>query len=139
MHVGDNFEKQEKLSFNWINMCNQSFDMFHSEILTSLNFNKNKMLSPGLENNHKLKCCSGIFPTKLCMSKLLEKYLINILVYCYSPFQGTRFRFLLKVWDRFVPYFSTFFGPCGPLDLRITIHSKVDLVFFQQSWYIWLC
>ena len=38
-------------------------DMFHSEILASLNFNKNKMLSPGLENNHTLKCCSGNFPT----------------------------------------------------------------------------
>ena len=25
-----------------------------------------------------------------------------------------------------------FFGPCH-LDLRITIHSNVDLVFFQQS------
>ena len=25
--------------------------MFYSEILASLNFNKNKMLSPGLENN----------------------------------------------------------------------------------------
>ena len=29
---------------------------FHSEILASINFNKNKMLSPGLENNHTLKC-----------------------------------------------------------------------------------
>ena len=36
--------------------------MFHSEILTSLNFNKNKMFSPGLENNHTLKCCFGNFP-----------------------------------------------------------------------------
>ena len=37
--------------------------MFHSEILASLNFNKNKMLSPGLENNHTLKFCSDNFPT----------------------------------------------------------------------------
>ena len=28
----------------------------------SLNVNKNKMFSPGLENNHTLKCCSGNFP-----------------------------------------------------------------------------
>ena len=37
--------------------------MFHSEILASLNFNKNKILSLGLANNHTLKCCSGNFPT----------------------------------------------------------------------------
>ena len=37
--------------------------MFHSEILASLNSNKNKILSPGLENNHTLKGCSGNFPT----------------------------------------------------------------------------
>jgi hypothetical protein len=36
---------------------------FHSEILASLYFNKNKILSPGLENKHTLKCCSGNFPT----------------------------------------------------------------------------
>ena len=37
--------------------------MFHSEILASSNFNNNKILSPGLENNHTLKCCFGNFPT----------------------------------------------------------------------------
>ena len=37
--------------------------MFHSEILASLNFNKNKIVSPGLENNHTHKCFSGNFPT----------------------------------------------------------------------------
>ena len=37
--------------------------MFHSEILASLSFNKNKMLSPGLENKLTLKCCFGNFPT----------------------------------------------------------------------------
>ena len=42
----------------------QRLSMFHSEILASLNFNKNKILSPGLENNHTLKCCSGNFPTQ---------------------------------------------------------------------------
>ena len=36
---------------------------FHSEILASLNFNKNKILSPELENNYALKCCSSNFPT----------------------------------------------------------------------------
>ena len=39
---------------------------FHSEILASLNFNKNTILSPGLENNHTLKCCSGNFPCQDC-------------------------------------------------------------------------
>ena len=72
------------------------------------------------------------------MSRLLEKYQINIWLYGYSPVQGTRSRFLLKVRDRFVPWFSIFFGPC-PLDWRIIIHLNVDLVFFQQSWHIWLC
>ena len=60
------------------------FDMFHSEIRASLIFIKNKTLSPGLENIHTLKCCSGNFPTKSYMSRLLEKYQINIWVYCYS-------------------------------------------------------
>ena len=31
-----------------------------------------------------------------------------------------------------------FFLPCS-LDLRITIHWNVDLVFFKQSWHIWWC
>ena len=30
--------------------------MLHSEILASLIFHKNKILFPGLENNHTLKC-----------------------------------------------------------------------------------
>ena len=59
-------------------------------------------------------------------------------MYSYSPIQGTRSRFVLKVWDRFFPLFSNFFGPC-PLDLRITIHSHVVMVFFQQSLHILLC
>ena len=64
--------------------------MFHSEILASLNFNKNIILSPGLENNHTLKCCSGNFPTLSYMSRLLEKYEINIWMYGYTQIQGTR-------------------------------------------------
>ena len=72
------------------------------------------------------------------MSRLLEKYQINIWVDGYPPIQGTRSRFLLKVRKRFVPLFSIFFGPC-PLDFRITIHQNVDLVFFQQSLHILLC
>ena len=43
-----------------------------------------------------------------------------------------------KLRDKSVPYFQQESGPC-PLDWRITIHSNVDLVFFQQSWHIWLC
>ena len=46
---------------------------FHSEILASLNFNKNNILSPGWENNHTLKCCSGNFPTYLYLSRFLEE------------------------------------------------------------------
>ena len=36
---------------------------FHSDIQASLIFNQNKILSPGLENKHTLKCCSDNFPT----------------------------------------------------------------------------
>ena len=43
--------------------------MFHSEILASLSFNKNLILSPGLENNHTLKCCSGNFSTQSYISR----------------------------------------------------------------------
>ena len=46
--------------------------MFHSEILASINFNTNKLLSPGLENNNTLKCCPDNFPTWSSMSRLLE-------------------------------------------------------------------
>ena len=38
---------------------------FHSEILASLNFNKNKMLSPGLENNTTLKSCRVITQSQI--------------------------------------------------------------------------
>ena len=48
-------------------LINLVLDMFHFEILASLNFNKNKMLYPGLENNPTLKCCSGNLPTKKYM------------------------------------------------------------------------
>ena len=42
------------------------------------------------------------------MSRLFEKYHINIWVYGYSPIHGTRSRVLLKVQNRFVPLFSIF-------------------------------
>ena len=106
--------------------------MFHSEILASLNFNKNKFLSPGLKNNHTLKCCSGNFPTYSYMSRLLEKYQINILMYGYSQIQKTRSKQDGELQDKSVPYFQQESGP-WPLDWRINILSNVDLVFFQQS------
>ena len=56
----------------------------------------------------------------------------------YSQIQGKRSKKDRKLWDKPVPYFQQESGPC-PLDWRITIHSNVDLVFFQQSWHIWLC
>ena len=56
------YKKRLNCPLNW-SQENQCLDTFHSEILASLNFDKNKMLSPGLENNHTLQCCSGNFPT----------------------------------------------------------------------------
>ena len=44
-------------------LISRFLNMFHSEILASLNINKIKILSPELENNHTPKCCSGNFPT----------------------------------------------------------------------------
>ena len=111
--------------------------MFHLEILGSLNFNKNKILSPGLENSHTVKCCSGNFPTYSYMSRLLEKYHINIWMHGYSQIKGTWSKKDGKLPDKSVPYFLQESGPC-PLDWRITIHSMVDLVLFQQSW-LWIC
>ena len=55
-----------------------------------------------------------------------------------SQIQGTRSKKDADLRDKSVPYFHKESGPC-PLDWRLTIHSKVDLVFFQQSWHIWLC
>ena len=66
------------------------------------------------------------------MSRLLEKYNINIRMYGYSQIQGTRSKKDGEQRDKSVQYFQQESGPC-PLDWRITIHSNVDLVFFQQS------
>ena len=48
-------------------------------------------LSPGLENNHTIKCWSGIFPTILTYIIMLENCQNNISVYGCSPIQGTQF------------------------------------------------
>ena len=61
------------------------------------------------------------------MSRLFEKYQINIWMYGYSPIQGTRSRFLLKVRDRFVPLLFIFFGPC-PLEPYIQM-----LIWYCQN------
>ena len=111
--------------------------MFHSEILASWNFNKNKHLSPGLENNHTLKCCSGNFPTYSYMLRLLEKYQFNIWMCGYCQIQRTRSKKDGELRDKSVPYFQHESGPC-PLNWRITTHSNVDILFLQQSWHIGL-
>ena len=72
------------------------------------------------------------------MSRLLEKYQINIWMWDYSQIQGTRSKKDWELQDKSVPYFQQESGPC-PLDWRITIHSTVDLVVFQQSWHTWFC
>ena len=82
---------RKKFKIKWCMQKNlHKKDMFHSEILASLNFTKNKILSPGLGNNHTLKCCSGNFPTWSYIPRLLEKCQINFWMYGYSQIQGTR-------------------------------------------------
>ena len=66
------------------------------------------------------------------MSRLLEKYQINIFIYGYSQIQGTRSKKDAELMDKSVPYFQQESHPC-PLDWRITINLNVYLVFFQQS------
>ena len=113
--------------------------MFHSEILASLNFNKNKMLSPGLKNNHTLKCFFlAIFHhnniCQDCWKNIRSTF--ECMVILQSRGQGPeycwKYRTDLSRWSPSV------FGPC-PLDLRITIRSNVDLVFFLPTWYLLLC
>ena len=48
-------------------------------------------LSPGLENNHTLKCWSRIFPSILTYIIMLENCQTNILVFGCAPIQGTKF------------------------------------------------
>ena len=72
------------------------------------------------------------------MSRLLEKYQINIWMHGYSQIQGTMSKNVGELWDKSVPSFLQESGPC-PMDWRITIHSKVVLEFFQQCWHIWIC
>ena len=66
------------------------------------------------------------------MSRLLEKYQINIGMYGYSQIQGTSSKKGGKLRDKSVPSFQQESGPC-PLDRRMTIHSNVDMVFFQPT------
>ena len=44
---------------------------------------------------------------------------------------GDKVQILVQSTGQICPVVLLFFGPC-PLDLRLTIHSNVDLVFFQQ-------
>ena len=48
-------------------------------------------LAPGFENIHTFKCWSGIFPTILTYTIMLENCQNNISVYGCSPIQGTTF------------------------------------------------
>ena len=54
-------------------------------------------LSPGLEYNKALKCCSSIFPTNLTYIVILENCRNNTSMYECSPCQGTRFKLLLNL------------------------------------------
>ena len=75
--------------------------MFHSEILASSNFNKNKILSPGLENNHTTKCCSGNFSTYVkTVRKIPDKHL-NVWLFS-NP--GDKFQ---KTTEQICPVVST--------------------------------
>ena len=70
--------------------------------------------------------------------KIVGKYQISIWMYGYSQIQRTGSKKDGELRDKSVSYFQHKSGPC-PLNWRITIHSNVDLVFFQQFWHIWLC
>ena len=54
-------------------------------------------LSTGMEDNHTLKFSFGNVPGSM------EKCWTNISKYHCSPIQGTRFKILLKLGDRFIP------------------------------------
>ena len=57
-----------------------------------------KILSPSLENNVSLKFISDSFPTMLTYVVLLENCFIYMSTYWWSPFQATRFIFMLKFY-----------------------------------------
>ena len=61
-------------------------------------------LSPGLENNHTLRCWSGIFPAILTYMIRLENSQNNISVYRCSPIQGTKFYYC---WNLMKPGFQS--------------------------------
>ena len=114
--------------------CTMKSLMFHPEILASLNFNKNKMLSPGLENNHTLKVVLANFQhNHICQDCLKNtRSTFECMVILQSRGHGP------DSWWKYGTDLSHCFGTC-PLDLRITINSNVDMVFFQQSWHLLLC
>ena len=61
-------------------------------------------LSPGLENDHTLKCWSGIFPSILTYMIMLENCQSNILLYGCFPIQGTQF---YSCWNLMKPGFKS--------------------------------
>ena len=70
------------------------------------------------------------------MSRFMEKYHIYILMYGLSQIQGTRSK---KMENYGTNLSHTINKNLDLVHWRITIHSSVDLVIFQQSWHICLC
>ena len=79
---------------------------FHSEIMASLNFNKNKILSPGLENNHTLKHFFAIFQHNNLCQDCWKNTLSTFKCMVILKSRGTRSKKDGKLRDKFVHTFN---------------------------------
>ena len=88
-------------------------------------------LSPGFENNHTLKCWSGIFPTILTYIIMLENCQNNISVYVCTPIQGTTF---YSCWNLMKPGSQS--GTYSFIELVILLFRtfKTLSILNRKSW-----
>ena len=116
----------------------QHMYMFYSEILASLNFNKNKKKFPRIREQPYTEILFCQFSNIITYVKIVGKILDQYLSVWVFPNLGDKVQIVVESTGQICPVVLQFSGPC-PLDLRITIHSNVDLIFFQQFWHLLLC
>ena len=109
--------------------------VFHSEILASLNFNKNKMFPLDWKTIIQWNVLLSIFQHNYMCQKCWENTRSTWECMVILQFRGQGPDSCWKNGTDLSRSSPSFLD----LDLRITIHSNVDLLFFQQSWQIWLC
>ena len=92
----------------------KGLNKFHSEILASINFNKDKILSPGLENNHTLKCCFWQFSNIIKYVMIVGKIPDQHLSVCLLSNPGDKVQILAKSTGHVCPVVFHLFWTLSP-------------------------